>query len=264
MDIYNKFIYFCYQLDNAIGKGNLIDSCFSNNCYTIDNLTLSEIRDGLIKLSYECLNASYISKYEKIYLCKHIEALKMQIKIKLEKCNYIEAISVLYDIDAQAPNHKNIEKLHSELDYLLSECGYNCGTLGQRVDKWSKDNKVNANEFINLAIKKSKEYVLLVQEKIGAFVDFNCINDVLDLKLVSTNEGWAAYNYYLKNYTGIIEFNSSSDFNRYSLNSFISHEGYPGHHTSCMIKEYLYRTNPPAYLEKSSDFIHTIMHRVKR
>lgn len=245
MDILNEFKYLCYQLDFSFGKGNLIDSDFSTNIYDIDDkLTLEDIEHKLSDLQSKSQEIEDCPPlFTKTYLEKHIDALLMQIKLKRQNVDYLEAISVLYDIDAKKPQHTTIEEIHSALNDLLKSGGYTTGTLNQRVQNWNKDNDIKASNFINLLNKKAKEYAEIVKKQFGSFINFNKIDDVLELKLVDTDDGWAAYNYYVNNYKGIIEFNSSSSFNQYSLNLFISHEGYPGHHTSCLIKEYLYKNN---------------------
>lgn len=239
--IFSEFIYLCYQLDSYFGKGSLIDSCFSSNRYNIDNLTVNEISNKLYQLNDQCQNSQDLSPFEKIYLCKHIKALLTQIEIKEKKTDYIYTISKLYDIYAKIPKHICIEELHSILNELLLECGFKKGTLNQRIANWEQYNKINASDFVKMAKGKANEYYSIIKNKMNSFVDFSKIHDVLDLKMVETNEGWSAYNYYVNNFSGVIEFNSSYEFNQYSLNTFISHEGYPGHHTSCLIKEYLYK-----------------------
>lgn len=244
MDIIKEFKYLCYQLDYSFGKGNLVDSDFSAANFNDDKLSLNDIEHRLSILKLESMEMEDLPPlYTKTYLQKHIDALLMQIKIKKQNTDYIEAISVLYDIDAKKPQHTTIEQIHSELNDLLKNNGYISGTLNQRVQQWNKDNDIKASDFVDLINKKAKEYAEIVKEQFSNIVNFNEINDVLDLKLVDTNDGWAAYNYYINNYKGIIEFNNLSSFNQYSINLFISHEGYPGHHTSCLIKEYLYKNN---------------------
>ena len=123
----------------------------------------------------------------------------------------------------------------------MKDAGYNIGTLNERVQQWNKNNDIAASDFIILIDRRAKEYAKIVKHIFSKIIDFNEISDVLELKLVNTDDGWGAYNYYISNYKGIIEFNSAASFNKYSINTFISHEGYPGHHTSCVIKEYLYK-----------------------
>lgn len=244
MDVIKEFKYLCYQLDFSFGKGNLIDSDFSKINFNDDLLSLDIIERRLIELKSKSTELeNYHPLYLKTYLQKHIDALLMQIKLKKQSVDYLEAISVLYDIEAKKPQHTVIERIHSELNDLLNKSGYTIGNLNQRVQKWNEDNKIKASDFINLINKRAKEYSEITKKIFANIVNFDEIDDILELKLVDTNDGWAAYNYYINNYKGIIEFNSSSSFNQYSINLFISHEGYPGHHTSCLIKEYLYKHN---------------------
>lgn len=245
MDVIKEFKNLCYQLDFLLGKGSLIDSDFSKNIYKIDHqLTLDDIMHKLSDLKSECKNMDDNPPlFTKTYLEKHIDALQMQIQIKKQRVDYLEAVSILYDIDATKPQHYEIEKIHSELNDLLKSEGYNTGTLNERVRKWNESCAINADDFIAKINDKAKQYAKIVEQKFSSFINFSEINDTLELKIVETKDGWAAYNYYINNYKGIIEFNSSASFNRYSINSFISHEGYPGHHTSCIIKEYLHKHN---------------------
>ena len=246
MKIYEEFKYLCYQLDFALGQGNLIDSDFSEIRYEInDKLSYEFIKDKLIELKNKCQETIDDNPplYLKTYLNKHIEALIMQINLKIGNVDYLNAINVLYDIEAVKPDHNIIEQIQEELNDLLNQCGYDNGTLNQRINRWDEDNKINASDFIKLSYEKAKEYANLVKKQFSTFINLDRINDTLELKLVNSNQGWSAYNYYIKDYTGIIEFNSVATFNKYSLDTFISHEGYPGHHTSGLIKELLYRNN---------------------
>lgn len=244
MDIIREFKYLCYQLDYLFGKGNLIDSDFSKTNFNDDKLSLDDIEYRLFTLKSDSMKMEDLPPlYTRTYLQKHIDAILMQIKLKKQNIDYIEAVSILYDIDAKKPQHATIEQIHSELNDLLKSNGYISGTLNQRIQQWNKDNDIKASDFVDLINKKAKEYAGIVKDNFSNIINFNEINDVLELKLVNTNDGWAAYNYYINNYKGIIEFNDSSSFNQYSINLFISHEGYPGHHTSCLIKEYLYKNN---------------------
>lgn len=241
-DFFKEFKYLCWQLDFAFGKGTLIDSDFSSTVIQDDGLSLDTIRGRLVVLREKCKDLNDCPPlYIKTYMERHIDALLMQIRLKEGPVDFIEATNVLYDIEAEKPDKHRIEELHEELYELLNSCGYKEPTLQKKVKRWNENGSVKADEFLIFAKEKAAYYFSLVRKKFADIIDFDEIDDHLEFKITTTDSGWAAYNYYLKNYTGVVEFNSSARFNKYTLNTFISHEGYPGHHTSGIVKEFLYR-----------------------
>lgn len=249
-EIYNLYVKVCHDMDNYLGKGNLIDSYFGKDSYKITaNMTHWELQEQLKELKNKVnlyIDDSF-PLYKKTFLIKHIDALLMQLGIKHTKVDFNEAINTLYDICSGKPDIDKIQSIHGQIDELLKQEGYILGSLKQRVLKWKEINQITTNDFLKEIYKNINDYSQLTYNFINQYIMLKNnpveLNDNLELKIVETDEGWAAYNNYLKNYKGVIEFNKEAKFSKYSIRTFLSHEAYPGHHTSSLIKECLYSNN---------------------
>lgn len=244
-----EFVSLCYSIDSLFGEGNLIDSYSGEIPVFSKNDTSEDLRKRLINFK-DKVNSQINDVepfFEKTYIISHINSLITQLDLFEGKIiDFNVALNSLYDIKSPIVSLSPIEKIHKELDELLTKKGIEKGNLRDRVLTWKKDNSVTTKCFVDLIKKERTRYKKLTFNLINDYVikDINNIYDVseLDICLTETNQGWGAYNYYLGNYSGKISFNSKAEFNANSVATFISHEAYPGHHTSAMIKEFLLKS----------------------
>lgn len=248
--IFNKYLQFCFEIDKILGEGNLIDSFSGDEKFNIvvDRDTIyKRLRDFINEIN-DTVEDTY-PFFSKTYLIKHVNALILQLEINdnINKKSYLDTISILYDIEASIPDYNKIERLKKEIYKLLADLGIKGKDLNEKILLWKKQNEIESNEFISLVNEKkaycSKLTFKLLKNRMLSADDISNVEDVLNIRITETEAGWAAYNYYLKNYTGTIEFNSQAKFLKSSIDTFVTHEAYPGHHTSCFIKELLSKKN---------------------
>ncbi len=245
-----EFVNLCLATDNLLGKGTLIDSYCGEQIEFSKNLSLNDIIKRFLYLKEIILDNvdDIFPLYKKTYLVSHINAIITQIELFQGRTfGFNTAINNLYDITSSPPSLNNIIAIHDKLSELLCEKGIEHESLKQRVLIWKQNNSITTEKFVDrishsLEYYKKKSFELFNK---GNLDNLNNIyhKDTVVLDIVDTEQGWAAYNNYLYNYNGRIEFNSSAKFNQYSINTFLTHEAYPGHHFSSLLKEYLYKHN---------------------
>ncbi len=243
-----EFVALCYSMDLLLGEGNLIDSYCGEIPSFYKNITIKELKERLIDLKNKVVSEveDVAPLFEKTYIVSHITALLMQLDL-LENNNETEfnvALDSLYDIKSVPPDINKIKEIHKKLEELLALKGYNNGNLREQVLAWKTKNSVSTVDFVDFLKKAENKYKDITFDMLKNYIseDIQKIYDSssLEIKLVDTNQGWGAYNNYLGNYNGRISFNSKAKFNIHSVATFLSHEGFPGHHTSALTKEFLF------------------------
>lgn len=244
-----RFVELCFIMDNVIGNGNLIDSYSGEAFSSAKKLSLEELKDSFLSLKSEVIDyvEDVFPLFKRTYLTSHIDALLIQIDLLQGiKPNFKVAVDKLYDTNSTLPTLSSIETLHNKLLNLFLQKGAEKTNLKQQVIDWKVQNAISTEKFVDGISEISSEYKQKTFNTISNLFDGidNIYNkSLLKFEIVNTSQGWGAYNSYFNNYTGKVLFNSNAKFNRYSIRTFLSHEGYPGHHTSAVIKEYLYRNH---------------------
>lgn len=170
---------------------------------------------------------------------RYLEKMLMAMRTSIELLTRIE-ISIkdqflrLYDVDLQPVNEAELDNLKEEYD----EAYRGPGSLEERMNKLRITRKVPEEKVLDL-FKKALDITEKRTKKL--FVDLLPKKERIIIDLVKNNNNekikWACYNWYLGNYTSRIEVNPNYQMYWTVFLSFLSHEGYPGHHTEFIIKE---------------------------
>ncbi|MBI4652130.1 hypothetical protein HY745_12825, partial [Candidatus Desantisbacteria bacterium] len=250
--IEEEYIRLSFVADNILGKGSIVDAYYGD-INLLKDLPQFDVPTLIREL--EQLRKSISGKFHdeadifrKTMLEKQVDALIMYIRIKknLIDIGYKEAVKVLLDIDiVEEPQLQLMEQLRYKLQELLKKSGYQ-GTLFEMFNLWSTKNEIDADEFLKevkdialVFLTKTRDKVLskiLLPSEAEELIKSSNV----EFAVVDTNQGWSGYNYYDRNFFGKVVFNRKIKRNKNSAFGIVAHEAYPGHHTSCIIREYLY------------------------
>ena len=170
---------------------------------------------------------------------RYLEKMLIAMRTSIELLTGIE-ISIkdqflrLYDVDLQPVNEAELDNLKE--DFNKAYRGF--GSLEERMAKLRVQRRVPEQKVFDLFKKahditksRTKElFVDLLPKKERIFIDVVKNNNNEKIK-------WACYNWYLGNYTSRIEVNPNYQMYWTVFLAYLSHEGYPGHHTEFVIKE---------------------------
>ena len=163
-----------------------------------------------------------------------------------EKLDYLEEVSILYDIQPTLVDEAHFEEAHRTLETLLP----GSGTLAERVEARRRHYELRPEQILPLLGMARRA----ARERTATLVD---LVDGEDISIrLTKNQPWGAYNWYLGQAQSLIEFNTDVPIPALSLLSIFAHEGYPGHHTEHQLKEYnLYRER--GYGERAIFLLHS-------
>jgi len=173
---------------------------------------------------------------------RYLEKMLIAMRTSIEILNGIEIpikeqFLKLYDVVLRPVKE-------SELDTLKEEFNVVYGGLGS-LEKRMNDLRLRRTVPEGEVFKLFKKALNITRKRTNElFVNLLPENEHINLELVKNNEEvkWAYYNWYLGNFCSLIEV--YPNFNMY-WSAFLSgaaHEGYPGHHTEFVVKEWrLYR-----------------------
>lgn len=215
-----------------------------NESITAPNKLLNDAKTLIKQLG----NQGY-DKIRERYLFKTLTAMKTSVELLLGyEIPFSELILRLHDAKIQPINDSELYKLKEDID----KANEGSGTLEARM-KELRIRRTIPGKYVHKLLSRALEIVKNKTKEL--FIDLLPKEEQLTLKLVEQNNdefNWSYYEWYLGNYCSRIEVNPN--FNMY-WTSFLSgsaHEGYPGHHTEFVLKEYfLYR--------ELSQFEHSIL-----
>lgn len=204
----------------------------------VDNEAITSPKKLLLdaKTLLKQLGSQGYDKERERYLEKMLIAMKTSIELLIGiEISIKDQFVRLYDVDLQPVNESELENLKEEFD----EAYRGSGSLEARMNKLRISRTVPKEKVLelfkkalNITEKRTKElFVDLLPKKERIFIDVVKNNDT-DEKIK-----WACYNWYLGDYTSRIEVNPNYQMYWTVFLSFLSHEGYPGHHTEFVIKE---------------------------
>ena len=202
----------------------------------VDNEAITspdKLLKGLISLIQQ-LGAQGYNKDRERYLKKLLTAMKTSIEILNDteisiKDQYLR----IYDVDLQPANEFELENLKDEVDEAYT--GH--GSLEDRMAKLRVMRRVPEAKVLTL-FKKALNIVRKQTYKL--FTNLLPEEEHISMDLVEKTKDeikWPFYNWYLGNYHSQIVINPKYAMYWTSLLSAACHEGYPGHHTECVLNE---------------------------
>lgn len=181
------------------------------------------------------------------YLVATLRALECTLRtLNGEAFAYLEEVNRLYDISPLRVDESRFIAAHRELDTLLP----GSGDLNGRIETHRRHYYLQKEQILPLLELTRAE----TRQRTAAFVDLPS-DESVEIRLAS-NQPWGAYNWYLGNGHSLIEFNTDVPVSALGLIGTFAHEGYPGHHTECLLKEnLLYRQK--GYAEQAAMLLHS-------
>ena len=203
----------------------------------VDNEAITSPKKLLLdsKTLLKQLGAQGYDKERERYLEKMLIAMRTSIELLIGiEISIKDQFLRLYDVDLQPANEAELDNLKEEFD----EAYRGSGSLEERMNKLRITRKVPEEmvydlfkKALDITEKRTKElFVGLLPKKERIIIDLVKNNNNENIK-------WACYNWYLGNYTSRIKVNPNYQMYWTVFLSFLSHEGYPGHHTEFIIKE---------------------------
>jgi hypothetical protein len=205
------------------------------------------LKDCLV-LKNQLKNQGFEAKRQK-FLLKNIEAMETIIrKLNGEKIPYLEQVERLFDFKPVL--------YEDEFFYNLKEKAENfytgIGTLHERIKKYANQRAIPSSNLVNIF----KKALRIAQKRTMAlFQELLPDNEYIEVAEVKT-KNWAMYNWYQGNFYSKIDINISKVYYWTSLLNLACHEGYPGHHTACAIRDFTLFRNK-GYFEPSILLIYT-------
>jgi len=155
----------------------------------------------------------------------------------------------LYDISLQPCEDSELIDLKEEHNVAYE----GSGSLGEKLSKLRELRKISKSKVYDLF----KEALKIVKNRTKELYP-NLLPPKEEISIVligdkKNNEAkWSYYNWYLGNYKSRIEVNPNYNMYWSSLLDAAAHEGYPGHHTEFVVKEY-------RLFHRNSQFEHSIL-----
>ncbi len=146
-----------------------------------------------------------------------------------ERLGYLDEVERCYGVRPERVPEAVFEAAHGRLDATLP----GDGPLTQRYDAWRTANVVPPERILEVM----RPLLALLRERTAAVVELPAEEEfVLEL---TSNEPWAAFNYYLGGHRSRIVVNTDLPLSSAEVVVLAAHEGYPGHHTEHAVKERL-------------------------
>lgn len=248
-----QYVKLALVTDNLLGKGTVVDAFYGDPSLATDlpNLSLEELiikfkqlRDWLTK---ENNDDTYLSRIRKVFLDRQILSLitRVQLHNRSIKPSYSEAIKLLLDIDLPSISSDDIELRHNNLRRLFNSIGLK-GDLRELIADWKTNGVISTEEYLSIVKKDVSKYMQKTYDKVfvptlGKKIADRVLKNIsLTFEVKDSEESWSAYNYYEREFKGLITFNKKAVFNKFDIPIFIAHEVFPGHFTNALIREALY------------------------
>ncbi len=162
------------------------------------------------------------------YLTATLRALDCSVRmLNGEEFDYLDEVNRLFDISPAPMDESRFWAAHNELDTLLPGSGSIAERLNARRNRYAV-----ANEQVVSLLELARDEARRRTKKL-----FDLPEDEEVAVQLTSDQPWAAYNWYLGNGRSLIEFNTGTPISALGLLSAFAHEGYPGHHTEAILKE---------------------------
>lgn len=146
-----------------------------------------------------------------------------------EQLGYLDEVERCYGVRPERVPEDVFQAAHERLEELLP----GAGPLTERYEAWRAANTVPPERILDVM----RPLLALLRERTAALVELPADEEfVLEL---TSNEPWAAFNYYLGGHRSRIVVNTDLPLSSAEVVVLAAHEGYPGHHTEHAVKERL-------------------------
>lgn len=163
-----------------------------------------------------------------------------------ERLGYLDEVELCHGVRPARIPEEEFEEAHERLDELLP----GVGPLGDRYDAWRTTNSVPPGQILQVM----RPLLALLRDRTQVLVELPADEEfVLDL---TSDEPWAAFNYYLGGHRSRIVVNTDLPLSAAEVVVLAAHEGYPGHHTEHAVKERLL-IEERGHLEESIQLVPT-------
>ena len=223
-------------VDFYIGPENLKQSV-KNESITSPNKLLNDSQYLLKQL-----DTQGFKKQREQYIKKLLIAMKTSTEVlNGAEIPFRDKFLKLYDVSLQACEESELTDLKEEFNIAYE----GSGSLGERLSKLREQRKIPKSD-VYVLYKKALKIVKNRTEEL--FPNLLPSKEQIDIELIGEKNinkaKWSYYNWYLGNYKSRIEVNPNYNMYWSSILDAAAHEGYPGHHTEFVVKEYrLYHRN---------------------
>lgn len=215
-DWFVDFYYGPKYLKRTVEKENIKSS----------NFLLNEA----IKLNNSLKDQAFTSK-RKNFLEKQVKAMKMITRILANKDIPLEEqIETCLDIEFKWASEEHFEKGLKLFDQGLP----GKGNIKERYREWNNLNQFST-EKVGIIENIIEDVLLELRKRTKNLFDLP-VEEEVEVSIV-TEKNWGAANWYLGDFSSLMELNIDYPVDLFSLVPLLCHEIYPGHHTEFSFKE---------------------------
>lgn len=146
-----------------------------------------------------------------------------------EELSFMEEAKILYDIKPQLIQESQFSEAIDEIEKLLP----GEGDINERLEKFRRPLILKGDQILPVLEKVTEE----VRTRTKAFLPLPA-NENIKIELVS-GKPWGGYNWYKGNAFSLIQINTDLPRRVDQAVGYMTHEGYPGHHTELALREKL-------------------------
>jgi len=234
-EIGRRYLHLALQMDRHFE--GFVDAYFGPpefraEVHTGSSRSLEALSDDAQQL-LDAIEADVPDAQRKGFLAKQTQAMAAVIRnLSGDQLDFVQEVELYFDITPTMTDEATFEAAHTELDEMLP----GDGSLIERSVAWREKLYLEPSKVLpvfNLALRETRR-------RTQELFDLPPGED-LTLHLVE-DEPWAAYNWYLGDFSSRIDLNTDLPVRADSAVPLIAHEAYPGHHTEHAFKEQrLYR-----------------------
>jgi hypothetical protein len=190
---------------------------------------LGALADDAARLAEAVCGAGFAAERAE-FLSKQVGAMQMTLRrLRGEDVPYVEEVQACFDITPARTPESEFDQALRKVDSLLP----GRGDLAQRQLEWKHQFELPSASVLPVMEAALAEVRRRTMDMIG-LPD----RESVELELVS-GQPWSGYNWYLGQGRSRVQINTDLPVRTDDALDFMAHEGYPGHHTECVLKEQL-------------------------
>jgi len=247
-DIAQRYVEIALRADEILGRGSLVDSLFAKDL-TAPSIGLPSIGAAIADIIHALeVHSIGSNRNRAIDMIANLKAIAVLLRLSTHRHADESYVDILGELaGGRTLDIRQSHEIHphrqSELLSLLSSIGYTSAWPTCAM-AWNEDNTVDATEYLaemkNASnALKDVTFDIIVNKVLGEDSSrYLQSHSSVEFELVAGAD-WAANHVYHGNYRSTIQVNSGRRFNRHEAFVFASHEVYPGHHISAILREWL-------------------------